>query len=303
MHTHGVYGSLRYSKNKQFLNIWHGMPIKRLSASARVGLNQTHVAIATSPLHAHNLAEAWKLSASQIVTTGLPRNDVLTLPRSSRLSGQFMSPERTILWLPTYRTSIMGQEVHDGVERGNIYQMPGATHERINTYFASLGVQCLVKSHPMAPEPMPARYSHLTVLTERQLREQDVTLYELLAQADALITDVSSVWVDFLLTKRPIVFAMSDEAQYAASRGFYLQPFETSLPGPLCADLPSLFSALSRLLAEQLDDWTEARQQALKVHHTHLDSLSSQRVASLAVTMLQKRAVQYDHRAQLRCQR
>ena len=50
----------------------------------------------------------------------------------------------------------------------------------------------------------------------------EVSNYEFLNCADALITDYSSVFFDFSLTKKPIILFMYDYDTYLADRGLYM---------------------------------------------------------------------------------
>ena len=66
----------------------------------------------------------------------------------------------------------------------------------------------------------------------------DVTRYpdiaDLYLAADVLVTDYSSVFFDFALTDKPMVFLAPDLASYRDdNRGFYLDYHET-VPGPIC---------------------------------------------------------------------
>ena len=66
----------------------------------------------------------------------------------------------------------------------------------------------------------------------------DVTRYpdiaDLYVAADALVTDYSSVFFDFVLTDKPMVFLAPDLAEYRDdNRGFYLDYHDT-VPGPVC---------------------------------------------------------------------
>ncbi|MDR3344782.1 MAG: CDP-glycerol glycerophosphotransferase family protein [Oscillospiraceae bacterium] len=61
-------------------------------------------------------------------------------------------------------------------------------------------------------------------------REQDIA--ELYLAADLLITDYSSVFFDYAILERPILFYMYDLEKYRDElRGFYISPEE--LPGPI----------------------------------------------------------------------
>lgn len=287
VHTHGVYGSRRTSSGKVFVNLWHGMPVKRLPPDSDVGRNQTDVTIATAPIHATNLRSTWGLAPEQVAVTGLPRNDVLVsragtpVPAALR---ELTGGRPLVVWLPTYRSAVGEAEV-DGVDAGNVSQFAGGTAEAVNALLARLDVHAVLKPHPLAPRPEVARLSHLDVWDEDDLQASGLTLYQLLAHADVLISDHSSVWIDFLLTQRPMLFAVSDLDEYAGSRGFYFDPITDLFPGPLVTDLEALERELGALVGtgEGADAWAQRRREALRLHHVHLDAASADRVARLVL--------------------
>lgn len=284
VHTHGIYGSRRTSRRKVFVNIWHGMPIKRLESSSDVGRNQTDLTIATSPVHAENLAATWGLPLDRVAITGLPRNDVLVSTDGGAPPAalqEITGGRPLVVWLPTYRSAVGDAEV-DGVDTGNVSQFAGGTPEAVNEMLAGLGLHAILKAHPLAPRPELTRLSNLDVWAERDLVASGLTLYQLLAHADYLISDHSSVWIDFLLTQRPMVFAVSDLEEYAGSRGFYFPSVEELLPGPLVTDLAGLERALGDAVAGD-DHWAGRRREALPLHHVHLDADSADRVARLVL--------------------
>jgi len=69
---------------------------------------------------------------------------------------------------------------------------------------------------------------------------------ELLAVADVLVTDYSSIFIDFSLMGKPTVFYVYDHDRYGAERGFYLD-FNTQLPGPAAYTQEELFRHLGGL--------------------------------------------------------
>lgn len=287
VHTHGVFGSRSTGRGKRLLNIWHGMPVKRLDEDSDVGRYQCDLTIATSPLHAGHLAATWGLPAERVRITGLPRNDLLVRPRPplpaplrERTGGRPL-----VVWLPTFRTTAVGNEYADGRELGTAFQFAGADPASVDAAMGRLGVHCLVKSHPLAPRPEVAELDNLTIWPNAEMEAADLTLYEVLAQADLLVTDHSSVWIDFLLTQRPMVFAISDREEYEASRGYYFDDLDALLPGPIVSDLPGLEAALGKAI-EKPDRWAERRREALPEHHTHVDAGSADRVADLVVELL-----------------
>ena len=68
-------------------------------------------------------------------------------------------------------------------------------------------------------------------------RAMDAFALEEGVAADGLVTDASSVWIDYLLTQRPIIFAFPDIEEYRQRRGLNLAPTPRTAPG---SSTPSL---------------------------------------------------------------
>ncbi len=282
VHTHGVYGIPPRAARKTFVNLWHGMPVKRLEAEPAVSSRQTDLLTVTSALHGRHIAETWNLDPSRLVETGLPRNDRMLrasrAPRPEALT-RLTAGRPMVLWLPTYRRSVLGELRLDGVDFANPFEFPGADLASVGALAEHLGAHVVVKPHPMAPPPTVVEAGSVSVWDQARLTELGLTLYELLGHADVLVTDHSSVWVDFLLLDRPMVFALADLASYAESRGHYFTPLAEHLPGPVVTDLEELGPALVEALEQ--DPWADRRRALRGEHHTHLDDHSAARVARL----------------------
>ena len=77
VHTTGTHNGHRGSRRTLYVNLWHGMPLKRLRTNAPAGRHQTDLLLVTSAVHARNFEETWDLAGGQVAITGLPRNDAL----------------------------------------------------------------------------------------------------------------------------------------------------------------------------------------------------------------------------------
>jgi CDP-glycerol glycerophosphotransferase (TagB/SpsB family) len=283
VHTHGLYAVPGRSSRKLFVNLWHGMPVKRLDHDPPVARRQTDVLTVTAPLYAGIIAEEWSLPAGRAVALGLPRNDRMVRAADEPVPASLLDLAEgrpLVVWLPTYRRSVTGSIRVDGRDFSNAFELPGADAESVRALADRLGIHLLVKTHPMAPPPPETgNAGALTVWDEAGLAAGGVTLYELLGHAAALVTDHSSVWVDYLLLDRPVVFSIADMEQYAATRGHYFTPLAEHLPGPVAEDLAQLGVHLGQALHE--DPWAARRGELRSVHHTHLDGHSAERVADL----------------------
>ena len=82
----------------------------------------------------------------------------------------------------------------------------------------------MVKRHPLAEQEKTPELSRIRYLTDEWLHERGFTLHELLGESCALVTDVSSAYVDYLVLDRPIVHHFPDIEAYGQSRGFSIEP-------------------------------------------------------------------------------
>ena len=272
--THQCFTS-RFPHNVESVNVWHGMPIKRIGWMSN---NQT-----TAPHFKYELAtsEFWKPIIhtcmrpwGEVLISGLPRHDRLTTlgPEQvrRRLGGEAQTCGKLMVWLPTYRQSVIGISAQDGADFRNEAQMPEFDADIFESWLAARNMVCVLKPHPMGEKPRIRTTGYLRILDDAALAAQDLSLYTLLGGADVLLTDVSSVYVDFLLLNRPVIHTFADRAAYDANRGFTFDWTDEYLAGPLVVDMPGVQRALEEL-ASGADPYAKHRSQLRQLFHSHAD--------------------------------
>lgn len=238
MFTHSLYLSPAPAQNQVIVNLWHGMPLKRIGLMRDyVFLPHFTATVATSPSFAEVIARSFDVGDDKVWITGLPRNDILTRPVTSIPD---LHSRRFVTWLPTYRVDASGAMAPDGDPRG----LPNAEQVRsLAERLARHDTLLVVKLHPIAPRDDAAAFDQdgVLLIDERWLAERSVSLYELLAGSAALITDYSSVAVDFAVTGRPIVFAQADQDAYLQTRGLVFDPDAIAIHlGPIAENFDTL---------------------------------------------------------------
>lgn len=271
----------RFPPNVVSVNVWHGMPIKTVGwmQDGHQGIDSRY-AIATSKFWEDIMQKAMRPFAGTLIT-GLPRTDrIFADPDSvwSRLAlpndGSF---KKMVAWLPTYRHSVRGEILRDGRESGNIFGMPGIAAEALNEFLRQQNAFAFVKPHPMAPFEKAVVLSNLAVIDDQWLRERGVTLYELLGQADVLVTDISSIVVDYLILDRPVIHSFPDLMEYESSRGFSINPVTDYLMGPVATNAGELLNCLSRVLQNE-DSHADQRRRMRSLFHKNPDGHATKRL-------------------------
>lgn len=228
---------------QRFINTWHGTPLKKMGYAMPGGVmaswNVLRMLMMTDDLVLPNRYTAdifaldYRLSGlypGRMVVTGYPRNDILAkplpAPQAKTLAELLKvgSTQRVILYAPTWSgdgTTIDGQA------------------QELDTYYQALialakipMTRVFFRPHPYFKAAVKADQRFQPYRLPDQLGTNDI-----LTRTDLLVTDYSSIFFDFLVTKRPIIFFDSKE-NYQQMRGQYLSL--TTLPGPYTRDIDTL---------------------------------------------------------------
>lgn len=251
MFTHGLYGFMPVPENQCVINLWHGMPAKTIwkAASAASRVIPCTWLLSTSEKFSDILAKASGLPRECIRAIGLPRNDTLLAPGwnassfREKILGGF---RKLIIYLPTYRTSRTGYITDDGEEMGSTLMMSEEEIVELDETLKELSAMMLVKPHPMSIHygQDVAVTDRIQIVSDKFLNNLGVTLYDALAVSDLLITDVSSVYIDYLVTRNPCLIYFPDIEAYRKTRRFLLEPIEKWVPSKIHISVESLILSI-----------------------------------------------------------
>lgn len=238
--THNIYRGFRCLNERRQLviNMWHGMPLKRIGMlDNKPAPASSHYILSTSIFYQQIMADAFDVSRKRVVIAGLPRNQVLIEPPSKKLIEQFGNYDALLIWLPTYRRSNVGDIRQDG----DVNYFDEESISDLNLTLFENNKYLIIKKHPMDNDDYISfkGYSNILVVNEKWLVQENYSLYELLAFSSALISDYSSVIIDYLVTDKPIYYYTPDKEQYINSRGLIDGVSLDSAPGESLKDFES----------------------------------------------------------------
>jgi len=225
-----------------YLNTWHGTPLKRMGYDIEAGalgtaniirnfVSADFLLAANSFMTDQMYAKAYKLHGiyrGQIIEEGYPRIDRQFLDAEgvragrSRLSAAGIARDDRIivLYAPTWKGSEFARPDDD------LDQLVD-TVAQIQAGIDSSKYIVLLKAHQIVHRLADGRPS-----VKRLLVPNDIPTNVVLGLTGVLISDYSSIFFDFLVTGRPVIFFTPDLDDYSATRGVYFEPREW--PGPVC---------------------------------------------------------------------
>lgn len=229
--THGLYGNPRPARGKIIVNLWHGDGPKREGHRGEGGrpTAPANFMVSSSAVFADYRAKELGTPSTGILLYGLPRQQQMLRPiQVTALESLGIDPRRPfVVWLPTYRVST-GTGLVAGWTDGSAYDLSDRFEDPLRELILA-GIQVVVKKHPL--DAVQVDIPGLITVSDRMIADVGATLYGLLGESSGLITDYSSVWVDYLVLDRPIAFLVPDEEQYIQSRGLFPSDVMQHLPG------------------------------------------------------------------------
>jgi CDP-glycerol glycerophosphotransferase len=258
--THGLYRSPEPRRGRVFINLWHGDGPKRTENPEFAARPGATAIVGQTRLWGDKKAVELGMPASSVLVVGNPRIDDFAepmTPAQRQALTELLGP-RFLLWMPTYRDSNGAgfREWSDGRRLSDTGQMAAlAAHARAASELH--GITLAVKPHPMDRD-VYAGVPGLLSIDDDALQALGLTLYQVLGASDALITDYSSVWTDYLVVDRPILLLCPDYEEYAATRGFNVPDLRAVAPGPLVEDAAALTGFIAEV-AEGRDSFRARR--------------------------------------------
>lgn len=253
--THGLYPFLRLDQHPdKHICLWHGMPLKKLGASIGTACSPNcDYTIASSELFQQIMSKAFNKPVEKIIITGLPRCDLL-FEKSDFLDsiGFDKTHYRSVgVWLPTYRQSIFGEIRSDGeFTEGKISILSVDELKDLDEFLEGSSDFLFIKIHLMDALQLYdfPKFKNICIIKPSDFRFQ---LYPFIGACDYLLTDYSSVFVDFAITGKPMGFVIDDLLSYKNTRGLYFSNLDQILPGSIINDYKSLTSFIRNPLSKR----------------------------------------------------
>lgn len=271
---------------RTFVETWHGTPLKKMARDIdvvhgraegyidRVTLAAQQWSVLISP-NSHTTAalrSAYNYEGPAI-EIGSPRNDALVLQDHgevrARLLEEYDVPNdaKVILYAPTFRDD-------QPIGKGNFAfelafdPVDFADHFSPDTVLM-LRMHMLSRLRTPIPKELSDRIINVSSYPEIQ---------DLYSMADILVTDYSSVFFDYSILQRPMVFFAPDLELYREElRGFYMD-YESTVPGEVVTTQDAFFSALDRAIATSNKGTDSRVSEFSRRFNPHADGHSAARV-------------------------
>ena len=235
--------------------------------------------------------DQYTLTEDQVVCTGLPRNDELYVRNDSlpRLIGDADRFKKVILWAPTFRQHADGRRVD--TENKFPLGLPLLTGledaERLDAFLQEHQMLLIIKPHPVQDLSYLRKIDlrNIRTIYNPDLAKAGIQLNELMEQTDAMITDYSSIYYDYMLLDKPIALTTDDLDMYQNDKGFVFDNVYDIIKGEHLSSTDELLAFLTDV-SEGKDRMLAERTAVKEKINDYLDGNSSRRVYDFIMTKL-----------------
>lgn len=240
---------------RRIINVWHGMAMKKhwlakhyhVASAHGIRARQFNQLIASSPLDALGKSAVFQKTLDDILITGMPRNDIF-LDEGSPLPRDLGDQERALLEAMAGRTLILYAPTWRDREQERVpftHLFPSSFFQLLTAHQAVFGVRWHERDTPV---PL-AHVTRGLVLDLHQGKYPETQV--ILKNTALLITDYSSIWLDFLLTQRPMIGYWYDYKSYQQTKGT-LWDLPLLFPGETASNSHGLIELVEGLLTSGL---------------------------------------------------
>ena len=270
---------IKPTKDQCVINLCHGITCKAPALLSNINNGKEFFfsyICASSEMYRPIMAKAFGCPEENVCICGDPKADRLFEEKKDL-------GYKLIVWTPTFRQSkYLGYNDSSAAQLLPLFEQD--EWEDLNRVLEENGVKLVVKLHPrqdVGEFTHCENFSNLAIYSGAYFLEKKQNLYSLLAQSDALISDYSSVYLEYLLLNRPICFMLGDMQDYSDTRGFAFENPLDFMPGEHVRDKQDLYKFI-RDVANGRDPHKQKRENVRDLVHQYKDNKNCKRILDIA---------------------
>ena len=271
----------------------HGAPLKNITGKYDMVQSRVDFHNMMSPFFDKILLKEINGTKDKLVHLGYPRCDYFFAPPRTQDISHIVAG-KYIIWLPTFRRhNCKTRDDAPGSPFNNIGIPVFYTLDSLKSFdefLAEHNISILYKPHPASDLDVlkKAELQNFRIIYDADILGRNLQLYEVIAQSEALITDYSSIFWEYMLLDRPIAITNDDIEQYRAGTNFILDIESVYRETAEIVPDEKVMRSFVQNVIEGRDIMRDGRRKWRDIANLHQDGKSAQRVAEFIVQKLSR---------------
>lgn len=270
-----------FSKETKIIQLWHGIALKKIGFDDNIDaciqnesellyklkqkikdiffpytqyVNSPTLLLALSNESKDTFSKAFRVKKEDIEITGYPRNDML-LTNNQTIDKRILN----IIYMPTFRN----KTDFDFDLR------------KLDLFLVEKSLKFYIKIHPF--DKLSISMIKKISLSKNIFTLEHDDIYQELMNFDILITDYSSIYFDYLLLDRPIIFTPFDKDSYLKDEREFYYDYDAVAPGPQAQNWDEVIVCINDFI-QNPNLFSKERKHIKDKFHQYQDDNSSKRV-------------------------
>lgn len=271
-----------------FIHLCHGTILKSCGSLLHLPKSVDYVNFISYDFMNEIGPRVYNVSKEKAVFLGYPRNDIFF---NNKIDIHNVFPEnnfdKCIVWLPTFRQNKTNTRQYSSISQPIIHNVEDA--KVLNDYAREKNVLIVLKPHfnQNMVSIKKVELNNLLIIDDDYLFEKGVILYQVLAASDAMLTDYSSVYYDYLNADKPIGLCWEDFDEFNERDGFEVDLEPIIASSEIVNTMEDMFKFVDNI-SLGIDNKKDARDRYNDLVNYYHDGNSSKRVVDFIEEKLSK---------------
>ena len=235
----------------------------------------------TSDIFKLLMIASFKCDYEKIYITGQSRTD--SIFNSNKKISEIIDDVdgKIVFYSPTYKEIKRTDKREVEKEFTNIFYMDDYDKEYFINFLEKNKITFILKPHPFDEwfyRDYNPESNRVLVIYSDTFTSKNIYTYEIFNSIDVMISDFSSIVIDFAITKKPIIILDALTNEYVTNRGFILEDnFYDIMPGERVSTFKHLMDVLEKQIYEPKCNYADM----LERLHKYADGNSCARITSV----------------------
>lgn len=272
-----------HRKKQKSFYICHGSPLKQVEGYYHLP-DKIDYYFGASEHFSEELTRQLSANREKEIDLGLPRNDAFAKKEVDLKPFFHCDYEKIVVWYPTFRQHKTG--VHTGCSNAFPIIYDAQTAEELNRYAKEQGILIVIKPHFAQDLSMfsTVDMSNIVFINDEFFINHNISSYCFINSCDALVSDYSSIYYDYLLSNKPIALVWEDIEEYRRNPGFSVDIDFYCKGAEKIYDLADMKRFLKQV-SEEKDNLAQERREICSLVNYSDDGQNAERVANKIIEL------------------
>lgn len=249
-----------------YVELWHGLSSKQIGYLSenmneydvdwyKIRKRKLDYIIVPSDFWRVIFSTRFNINYKRVLSLGYPKLDSFIQKGAKQklekiLNEDLQKYKKIIYYMPTFRNGC-NRMTESNINNDNILNLKKYNEDILHKYLKDNEYLLCIKKHPSEEKKIniKSETENIKIIDDEVLLTKEITINEILDAADLMITDYSSLGIEFSFLDKPIIYLVNDIKEYMINRGITFNNLNFWMPGYKVKDIDKLIFSIEKSLS------------------------------------------------------